>query len=62
MDTAIGTVNRVTAEGVRIAWGDGSVIDEKYYKTLASYSPAVDDRILAIRMSGTYLILGKIAY
>ena len=33
---------------------------QKYYKRLSSYSPASGDRVLVVKDSGTYIILGKI--
>ena len=56
----IGMVETVTAQGCRISWGNGSN-DEKSYLRLASYAPAVGDKILAVRHKGSYYILGKFA-
>jgi len=57
--TAIGTVRQVQSNGVLMSWGDGGT-DNKVYRILASYSPAEGDRALAVSMSGSYLIIGKI--
>jgi hypothetical protein len=50
-------------EGAPLVQFDGeTAASQKQYKRLASYtSPAVNDRVLLLRLSGTYIILGKIA-
>ena len=34
----------------------------KKYPYLASYTPAIGDRVLVVAISGTYIIIGKIKY
>ena len=33
---------------------------EKTYKRLSSYTPAAGDKVLLMKVSGTYVILGKV--
>ena len=35
---------------------------EKKYSYLASYTPQSGDRVFLVRVSGTYIILGKVKY
>ncbi|WP_034860741.1 hypothetical protein [Ruminiclostridium cellobioparum] len=42
---------------------DGEITSSaKKYPILASYTPAINDRVLVAAVSGTYVILGKIKY
>lgn len=56
----LGTVTS-TSGGISVQFDGETAPSTKKYKRLASYSsPAVNDRILLLRVSGTYIILGKI--
>lgn len=58
----IGTIKSYSAnEGVTILIDGEDTPTEKDYKFLASYIPAVDDRVLIEEISGTYVVLGKIS-
>jgi hypothetical protein len=57
----MGTVTAV-ASGIHVQFDGETSPSGKVYKKLASYSsPAVNDRVLLLQISGTYIILGKIA-
>lgn len=56
----LGTVGGVSASGVTIVFDGQTTATAKSYKRLASYSPAPGDRILAVKISGSYVVLGKI--
>lgn len=57
----IGTVTSLS-DGAPLVRFDGETsVSQKIYKWLASYSsPAVNDRVLMIPISGSYVIIGKI--
>ena len=56
----LASVKSVTG-GVIVQFDGETSPSTKTYKRLASYSsPAVNDRVLLVRISGTYIILGKI--
>lgn len=44
----------------KVKFDGESIASEKIYKRLSSYSVADGDRVLLARISGTYVILGKI--
>lgn len=56
----LGTVYDVTSDGVRITFDGNDSPTNKRYKRLNSASLSSGDRILAVKQSGTYIILGKI--
>lgn len=59
-DMRLATVTSITG-GVAVQFDGETTASAKKYKRLASYSsPAVNDRVLLIQISGTYVILGKI--
>jgi len=56
----LGTVTS-TSGGVFVQFDGETTASQKSYKRLASYSnPAVNDRVLLIKVGGTYIILGKV--
>jgi len=56
----LGTVTSITG-GVAVQFDGETSASTKLYKRLSSYSsPAVNDRVLLLRISGTYIIMGKI--
>lgn len=47
--------------GISVQFDGETSPSQKKYKRLANYSsPAVDDRVLMVKIAGTYVILGKI--
>lgn len=58
----MGTVTALANGGAPMVTFDGETIaSQKLYKRLASYSsPSVNDRVLMLKISGTYVILGKV--
>lgn len=59
----LATVGSVSSSGITLRFSVQSEASEKKYKRLitgqALYS---GDRVLVVKMSGTYVVLGKIAY
>ena len=49
-----------TSGGISVQFDGEPAPSAKNYKCLANYSPAVNDRVLLIKVSGTYVILGKV--
>lgn len=50
-----------TSGGVSVQFDGETTPSAKKYKRLASYSnPAVNDRVLLVKVGGSYVILGKI--
>lgn len=59
-DYKLGTVTS-TSGGVSVQFDGETTPSTKKYKRLASYSsPTVNDRVLLIKVGGTYVILGKV--
>ena len=59
---SIATVTALLEGSPLIRFDGETTASQKLYKRMASYtSPAVNDRVLLLRISGTYIILGKIA-
>jgi hypothetical protein len=59
-DMRIATVKSITG-GVTVQFDGETAPGSKKYKRLASYSsPTVNDRVLLIKVGGTYVILGKV--
>lgn len=61
-DLLLATVAAVTADGLSlIPDGETEATQKKYkYMTSAYAAPAVGDRVVVMRLSGTYVVLGKI--
>lgn len=49
-----------SSSGTRLRFDGESSASSKYYKRLGTYTPASGDRVLLARVSGTYVILGKV--
>ena len=59
-DYKLGTVTS-TSGGVSVQFDGETTPSTKKYKRLASYSnPAVNDRVMMVKIGGSYVILGKI--
>ena len=57
----LGTVTSVSSGRVKVLFDGEATAGDKLYRRLVSYSsPTVNDRVLLLRISGTYIILGKI--
>ena len=57
---SLGTVGSVSGGKATIQFdGEGSA-SNKYYPSLAPYSPIGGDRVLVANIAGTHVILGKI--
>lgn len=56
----LATVGSTNSSGVTLIFDGTSTATTKRYKRLASYSPTANDRVLAVKISGTYVVLGKI--
>lgn len=58
----LGTVNSVNNDGVEITLDGQSTPMTKHYKQMVTgYSLSANDRVVVMKESGTYLVLGKIA-
>ena len=56
----LGTVTSISG-GISVQFDGETSPSSKKYKRLASYSsPAVNDRVLMVKIGGSYIILGKI--
>lgn len=56
----LGTVTSISG-GISVQFDGETAPISKKYKRLASYSnPAVNDRVLLIKVGGSYVVLGKI--
>lgn len=44
----------------KVIFDDELAVSTKEYPYIASYSPLSDDRVLLLRVSGSFVILGKI--
>ena len=50
-----------TSGGISVQFDGETTPSAKKYKRLASYSsPTVNDRVLLIKVGGTYVIIGKV--
>ncbi len=57
----LGTVTSLSSGSPIVRFDGETSPSQKIYKRLASYtSPAINDRVLLLRTSGTYIIQGKI--
>ena len=54
------TVHNINAQGIQVVFAGEISPTLKRYKKLSSYTPVLNDRVLMLRVSGTYIILGKI--
>jgi len=58
-DYKLGTVTS-TSGGIYVQFDGETTASAKKYKRLANYSPTVSDRVLLVKVGGTYVILGKV--
>lgn len=56
----LATVASTNSSGVTLIFDGAANATTKRYKRLSSYSPTANDRVLVAKMSGTYVVLGKI--
>ena len=56
----LGTVRTTNNAGIQLQLDDEETATTKRYKRLSSYTPAAGDRVLIVKISGTYVILGKV--
>lgn len=56
----LATIGAVSTGGVTLIFDGQTAATAKEYRRLASYSPEPGDRVLAAKMSGTFVVLGKI--
>lgn len=56
----LATVKTVTAAGVTIQFEEEETASDKVYAVLQSYAPAVNDRVVLLRISGTQIVLGSV--
>lgn len=56
---ALGVVTE-TSDGLMIKLSGEETAREKSYKRLSSYAPAINDRVILAKISGTYVVLGKV--
>lgn len=58
----LGTVTSVSSGRVKVLFDGEATAGDKLYRRLVSYSsPATNDRVLLVRVGGTYVVAGKIA-
>ncbi|ANW97727.1 hypothetical protein CSTERTH_01110 [Thermoclostridium stercorarium subsp. thermolacticum DSM 2910] len=56
----LGKVVGVTNGSPSIQFDGEETASGKLYARLSSYTPAVNDRVLLAKISGTYIVLGKV--
>lgn len=56
----IATVSSVGSSGVKLLFAGESTAADKYYKCLGSANVSAGDRVVAMKQSGTYVVLGVI--
>lgn len=44
----------------KIVFDGEAIASEKQYPYLGSYTPAANDRVLLVRVSGSYVVIGKV--
>lgn len=61
MEYRLGTVTVLLGSAPLVQIDGETAASQKIYKRLASYnSPAVNDRVMLVKVGGTYIILGKV--
>lgn len=59
----LATVGSVSSSGITLRFSGQSEASEKKYKRLMTGQTLyAGDRVLVVKLSGTYVVLGKIAY
>ena len=56
----IATVSSVSSSGVKLLFAGESTAANKYYKRLGSANVSSGDRVVVMKQSGTYIVLGSI--
>lgn len=57
----LGTIDHAYLEGrPKVIFDGESIASNKKYTRLSSYEPRANDRVLLLKASGTYTILGKV--
>lgn len=59
-DVALAKVIATATGGVQLQFDGDAEPRQGTYKVLQSYTPAVGDDIICVKLSGTYIVLGKI--
>ena len=61
-EVLLATVYSVGSGGVRLTLDGQTYATRKWYKVLssASYSPTAGDRVMVVKMSGTYVVIGAL--
>lgn len=59
--TRLGKIDPAYSTGLpKVMWDGEANLSTRSYPHLASYSPAADDRVLAVRSGRTWVIVGKV--
>lgn len=59
----LGTVTALFPNGnAKIKFDGESTVSQKKYSYISTYIATVNDRVLLVRVSGTWIIIGKIKY
>lgn len=56
----LATVAAVSSGLASLTFDGETAATQKYYRHLASYSPVAGHRVLVVKISGTYVILGQV--
>jgi len=56
----LATVAAVSSGRASLTFDGETTATQKYYRHLASYSPTAGHRVLVVKISGTYVILGRV--
>jgi len=56
----LATIGTVSSSGVTLIFDGQTTETAKSYKRLASYSPSAGQRVLVAKLSGSYVVLGRI--
>lgn len=59
-DLYLATVAAVSSGRASLTFDGETTATQKYYRHLASYTPAAGHRVLVVKISGTYVILGRV--
>lgn len=59
----LATIDTVSSSGITLRFDGQSEASQKQYKRLITGTTlSTGDRVLVVKMAGTYVVLGKIAY
>ena len=56
----LATVAAVSSGRASLTFDGETTATQKYYRHLASYSPTAGHRVLVVKISGTFVILGRV--